>query len=88
MIVLMELLLRFTTDASSSTLSSTSRDPIQWPFCSQSIWNTPIGANAVYIDANIRPFRSFSEDVSHCPNTSQRSDRAVVQSSALGRSAV
>ncbi len=29
------------------------RNPFQWPFSSNSIWNMPIGSNAVYVDAEI-----------------------------------
>lgn len=32
---------------------STSRDPLKWPFASNSIWNMPIGSNAVYVAANL-----------------------------------
>lgn len=30
-----------------------SRDPLKWPFAQNSIWNTPIGSNAVYVNAQI-----------------------------------
>lgn len=30
-----------------------SRDAVQWPFSSTSIWNTPIGQRAVYVAANL-----------------------------------
>ncbi|TMA05066.1 MAG: hypothetical protein E6J93_04910 [Methanobacteriota archaeon] len=30
------------------------RDPLQWPFSRDSIWNLPIGASAVYVPANIQ----------------------------------
>lgn len=29
------------------------RNPLKWPFASSSIWNQPIGSNAVYIDAQL-----------------------------------
>lgn len=29
------------------------RDPLQWPFASTSIWNMPIGSDAVYVHANL-----------------------------------
>lgn len=32
----------------------TSRDPLKWPFSSNSIWNTPIGSDAVYVHAGIQ----------------------------------
>lgn len=31
-----------------------SRDPMKWPFSSNSIWNTPIGSNAEYVNAGIQ----------------------------------
>src|SRR5437870_1376943 len=30
------------------------RDPLQWPFSRDSIWNLPIGASAAYVPANIQ----------------------------------
>src|SRR5881396_764870 len=30
------------------------RDPLQWPFSRDSIWNLPIGASAVFVPANIQ----------------------------------
>lgn len=32
----------------------TSRDPLKWPFSSNSIWNTPIGSDAEYVHARIQ----------------------------------
>ncbi len=32
-----------------------SRDPLQWPYASGSIWNTPIGSNAEYVPQPIDP---------------------------------
>lgn len=34
---------------------SSSRDPLKWPFASNSIWNMPIGSNASYVAANLDP---------------------------------
>ena len=31
------------------------RDPLKWPFAKDSIWNMPIGSEAVYVPANITP---------------------------------
>lgn len=41
------------------------RDAKLWPFASDSIWNTPIGSDAVYIEANIEeaPSYTFDEDL-------------------------
>lgn len=36
-----------------TTLTSLSRDPLRWPFASNSIWNMPIGSNAQYVPANL-----------------------------------
>lgn len=37
----------------------TSRDPWKWPFSSDSIWNTPIGSDAVYKPANFKAESSY-----------------------------
>lgn len=42
-------------DVPSDTLSTETRDPYRWPFSKGSIWNMPIGSNAVYVAANIKP---------------------------------
>src|SRR5581483_9669059 len=34
-------------------LAAQTRDPLQWPFSATSIWNMPIGSNAVYVPANL-----------------------------------
>ncbi len=45
--------------ASASTCSlpverkAAARDPLQWPFASDSIWNMPIGSDAEYVPANL-----------------------------------
>ena len=44
---------------------TTARDPLLQPFCSESIWNTPVGDAAVYIDAKIKPFHNLGPDLSH-----------------------
>lgn len=36
-----------------ATDSITCRDPLKWPFSAGSIWNTPIGSEAVYVHAGI-----------------------------------
>src|SRR3989449_6846228 len=42
-------------DASSvSSASATGRNATLWPFSRDSIWNLPIGANAVYVPGNIK----------------------------------
>lgn len=39
----------------SSASATTCRDRFLWPFAETSIWNTPIGSSAEYVDANIYP---------------------------------
>jgi hypothetical protein len=39
--------IRFTTG------SAATRDPLKWPFASNSIWNMPIGSGAVYVDSGL-----------------------------------
>jgi hypothetical protein len=40
-----------------------SRDPLAWPFARESIWNTPIGSDAVYVRAQIAPARDWGMTV-------------------------
>src|SRR5437867_8660335 len=42
------------TSVSSDSLSVAGRVATLWPFSRDSIWNLPIGANAVYVPANIK----------------------------------
>lgn len=37
----------------------TSRDPFLWPFAKTSIWNTPIGSNALYAPAGLQQVTAF-----------------------------
>ncbi|MEO0874944.1 MAG: hypothetical protein AAFY48_10090, partial [Bacteroidota bacterium] len=39
------------------------RDALLWPFAVNSIWNTPIGSNAVYVPAGIEPANAFGMTV-------------------------
>ena len=41
------------TTPTTTTTSATTRDPLHQPFAVTSIWNMPIGSNAVYVPANI-----------------------------------
>ncbi|MEM8890612.1 MAG: hypothetical protein AAGD28_21725, partial [Bacteroidota bacterium] len=43
--------------------SQAQRDPLLWPFADTSIWNMPIGSNAVYVDAKIQPPKRFGMTV-------------------------
>ncbi|MFW5852163.1 MAG: hypothetical protein ACOCWB_08065, partial [Bacteroidota bacterium] len=38
---------------------TTTRDPYKWPFSEKSIWNMPIGSEAIYIHAGIQKANSF-----------------------------
>lgn len=42
-----------TASATPVPAPSASRDALKWPFASNSIWNMPIGSNAVYVAANL-----------------------------------
>lgn len=39
--------------ADVALVTPTARDPLKWPFAHTSIWNTPIGASAKYVAANL-----------------------------------
>jgi hypothetical protein len=41
------------------------RDPWLWPFEATSIWNMPIGSDAVYVDANLEPAARVGVDIQH-----------------------
>ena len=49
----------------TSATQPKSRNPLLWPFASDSIWNTPIGAKANYVDAKIKPARFITVDTDH-----------------------
>lgn len=38
------------------------RDPLKWPFANNSIWNMPIGSNAVYVHARIEKASAITMD--------------------------
>ncbi len=48
------LALFFVLQAQRSIMSTLTRDPFKQPFASTSIWNMPIGDEAVYVPANIK----------------------------------
>lgn len=51
-----------------STISGTqptSRNPLLWPFSSDSVWNTSIGSDAQYVDARIQPASRIGTDIDH-----------------------
>ncbi|MFS4418518.1 hypothetical protein [Maribacter sp. 2307ULW6-5] len=41
------------------------RDPLKWPFLKTSIWNMPLGSDAVYKDANFEPAGNVGVDTQH-----------------------
>lgn len=41
------------------------RDPWQWPFSKESIWNTPIGSEAAYVEANLEAASHVGTDTQH-----------------------
>ncbi|MEM9089156.1 MAG: FG-GAP-like repeat-containing protein [Cyanobacteria bacterium P01_F01_bin.53] len=50
---------------SSNPTQSTGRNPLIQPFSSDSIWNTPIGSNAKYVDAQIGVSKNLAADIDH-----------------------
>lgn len=51
------------------SLAQTTRDPWLWPFSSDSIWNTPIGAGANYQPANLGDESYSGPDIEHLVKT-------------------
>lgn len=52
-------------EQSIAQTQSIGRNPLLWPFSADSIWNMPIGSDAVYVPANIQPTPVLSSDVDH-----------------------
>ena len=48
------------TAAPSVIATPATRDPLKWPFASDSIWNMPIGSGAVYVPANLEASKNSS----------------------------
>src|SRR5207249_8107502 len=48
------MLSRESSSVSSASASAAGRVATLWPFSRDSIWNLPIGANAVYVPGNIK----------------------------------
>jgi hypothetical protein len=60
------LLLLFTVfNVNSQDTLSGFRDPWLWPFSPNSIWNQPIGSNAIYVDANFQAAGHVGVDIQH-----------------------
>ena len=53
-----------------STQLKAQRDPVKWPFSKNSIWNMPIGSNAVYEPANFEDAGNVGVDTQHIIITS------------------
>ena len=51
-------------ESGQDTLSG-SRDPWLWPFSQNSIWNQPIGCDAIYSDANFEAAKNVGVDIQH-----------------------
>lgn len=49
----------------TSATQPKSRNPLLWPFSTDSVWNTPIGSKAQYVDAKIQSAKVISSDVDH-----------------------
>jgi Ca2+-binding RTX toxin-like protein len=54
-----------TPPSTSQSLAATRRNPLTWPFSVDSIWNMPIGTNAVYKPANIERAGHATADVDY-----------------------
>lgn len=52
-------------EISEQSTTPETRNVTQRPFAADSIWNTPIGSNAQYVDANIDPAKNATVDVDH-----------------------
>ena len=55
-------LLMAVLSAGRAAFAAETRDPWLWPFAADSIWNTPIGSDAVYVPANIAPAGYIGDD--------------------------
>ena len=49
----------------TATTGFAQRDAWQWPFDKTSIWNMPIGSEAVYVEADLTPSRVVGYDIKH-----------------------
>lgn len=49
---------RSSSALTASASADTGRDPFVWPFSKDSIWNLPLGADAVYVPVSIKPPQS------------------------------
>lgn len=53
----------------ATLLDSTTRDPLQQPFATSSIWNTPIGDGAVYVAAGLTRQPDSGDNFRECPGS-------------------
>ncbi|MCL2147682.1 MAG: hypothetical protein FWH52_07735 [Synergistaceae bacterium] len=49
--------------AGEETILPGARDPWKWPFLCESIWNTPIGSNAVYVPSGLQESKYLGADI-------------------------
>lgn len=61
------------------------RDPWLWPFSQNSIWNQPIGSEAIYVDANLKPANNVDFDIQHIMElSSEYPERQVLGTDVWG----
>ncbi len=60
------------------------RDPWLWPFARDSIWNTPIGSNAVYKAAGLEKAPKYSCDYEHLLTTTTNDDYVALYDTPKG----
>lgn len=61
------------------------RNPWLWPFSQNSIWNMPIGSNAIYIDAKLESAKNVGVDIQHIlEQNSSYPERNVLGSEVWG----
>ena len=63
--ILLRLFLSPVAASECQASAQKTRAPWLWPFTVESIWNTPIGRQAEYADAGLRPTRGVGTDVRH-----------------------
>ncbi len=68
------------TQAFATSFAPLQRDPLKWPFASTSIWNMPIGSNAVYVPANLPAVPSNDP---WCPMPQADVERIVLRPEAV-----
>jgi hypothetical protein len=54
-------------EGAPSASQPATRDPLRWPFAQDSIWNMPIGSNAIYVPAGLTPDPGDGNIYAHMP---------------------